>query len=118
MLSNFLSSKLDNVSILTCSPKYRTKFKNIKYIGPKSKFYESFNRAIKTFISIYYLVKVLFVNKKVTILSFQSNLFSIIIGKLFSAKVITRSNSFPNDWTNNPFKKKILNLCITLQIGV
>ncbi len=107
MISNFLSSKLDNVSILTCSPKYRTKFKNIKYIGPKSKFYESFNRAIKTFISIYYLVKVLFVNKKVTILSFQSNLFSIIIGKLFSAKVITRSNSFPDDWTNNILKKKI-----------
>ena len=30
---------------------------------------------------------------------------------MFSAKVITRSNSFPNDWTNNPFKKKFLNLC-------
>lgn len=106
MLSNFLSTKLDNLSILTCSPKYRAKFKNLKYIGPKSNFYESFNRAIKTFISIYYLVKVLFVNRKVTILSFQSNLSSIIIGKLFAAKVVTRSNSFPDDWTNNFLKKR------------
>ena len=107
MLSNFLSSKLDNVSILTSSPKYRAKFKNIKYIGPKSNFYESFNRPIKTFISIYYLVKKLFINRKVTIVSFQSNVFSIIICKLFSAKIVTRSNSFPDDWTNNFLKKNI-----------
>ena len=114
ILSNFLSSKLDNVSILTCSPKYRAKFKNIKYIGPKSNFYESFDRPIKTLISIYYLVKALFENRKVIIFSFQANIFSIIICKLFSAKVITRSNSFPDDWTNNYLKKKIFKFVYNL----
>ncbi len=107
MISSFLANKFRGVSILTCSTRHKSKFKKLKYIGPKTNFFENFGRGIKTLVAIYYLIKVILIKKKVLILSFQSNICAIIICKLFSIKIITRSNSFPNDWTNNFFKKLI-----------
>ena len=114
MLSNFLASKLDKVSILTCSSKYKYKFQNLNFIGPNYKFFDNFGRNIKTLVAIFYLIKILFEKKNLLILSFQSNIFSIFICKLFSTKIITRSNSFPDDWTNNFFKKKIFKIMYKL----
>ena len=107
MISGFLARKFENVSILTCSFKHRSKFKNLKYIGPKTKFFENLGRGIKNLIAIYYLIKTILYKKEILVLSFQSNIFSVIICKIFSIKIITRSNSFPNDWTNNFIKKWI-----------
>ena len=115
MISNFLAQKLDKVSILTCSNKHKAKFRNLKYIGPNSNIFDNFGRGLKTLISIYYLIKVILIKKKILVLSFQSNILSIIICKIFSVKIITRSNSFPNDWTNSFLKKGYLNYFIILQ---
>ena len=41
------------------------------------------------------------------VLSFQSNLFSILVCKIFFTRIITRSNSFPSDWTKNVIKKML-----------
>ena len=114
MISNFLAKKLDNVSILTCSKKYKSKFKNIKYIGPTSNFCENFGRSLKTLFCIYYLIKTILLKKNILVLSFQSNIFSIIICKIFSIKIITRSNSFPNDWTKSFLKKWIFKVVYNL----
>ncbi len=105
MISNFLAQKLDKVSILTCSNKHKAKFKNLDYIGPNSNIFNNFGRGLKTLISLYYLIKVILIKKKILVLSFQSNILSIIICKIFLVKIITRSNSFPNDWTNSILKK-------------
>ena len=105
MISNFLAKKLDKVSILTCSKKHKAKFKNLKYIGPNSNIFDNVGRGIKTLVSIFYLIKVILRKKRILVLSFQSNIFSIIICKIFSVKIITRSNSFPDDWTNSILKK-------------
>ena len=51
------------------------------------------------------LIKLFFENKKILVFSLQSNLFTILLCKIFSNDIITRSNSFPNNWTNNFIKK-------------
>ena len=114
MISNFLAKKLDKVSILTCSNKYKAKFKNIKYIGPNSNIFDNLGRALKTLIALYYLIKIIIIKKKILVLSLQSNILSILICKVFSIKIITRSNSFPNDWTNSFFKKWIFKVFYSL----
>ena len=114
MISNFIAKKFDKVSILTCSKKYKSKFKGIEYIGPKSNFCESFGRSLKTLLSIYYLIKTILFKKRILVFSFQSNIFSVIICKIFSVKIVTRSNSFPNDWTKSFFKKWIFKVVYNL----
>ncbi len=64
MISNFLAKKLNKVSILTCSNKHKAKFKNLKYIGPNSNIFDDVGRGLKTLISLYYLIKVIFIKKK------------------------------------------------------
>ena len=114
MISNFLAKKLDKVSILTCSSKHKIKFKNIKYIGPNSNIFDNLGRGLKTIIALYYLIKVIIIKKKILVLSFQSNISSILICKIFSTKIITRSNSFPNDCTNSFLKKWIFKVFYNL----
>ena len=106
LISNFLSKNY-NVTIVTSSIKFKYKFKQINYVSPNSNFFEKFGRDTKTFISLIYLIKTIFAKKKALIFSLQSNLIAILIAKLFFLKIITRSNSFPNNWTNNPIKKFI-----------
>ena len=107
MISNFLSKKFRKISIVTSSNKYKKKFKNINFISPASMFWEKFGRNLKTLISVIYLIKTILFKKNIIVFSFQSNIISIIICKLLSKKIITRSNSFPNDWTKNLVKKII-----------
>ena len=108
MISNFLSNKFKDICIITSSKNCLNNLnKKIQYIGPGSLLNENFGRNLKTFICIYYLLKTLIFNKNSVVLSFQSNLFSILICRFFFVKIITRSNSFPNDWTKSAFKKII-----------
>jgi len=107
MISNFLSKKFRKISIVTSSNKYKKKFKNINFISPASMFWEKFGRNLKTLISVIYLIKAILFKKDIIVFSLQSNIISIIICKLLFKKIITRSNSFPNDWTKNPLKKFI-----------
>ena len=108
MISNFLSNKFKDICIITSSKNCLNNLnKKIQYIGPDSLLNENFGRNLKTFICIYYLLKTLIFNKNSVVLSFQSNLFSILICRFFFVKIITRSNSFPNDWTKSAFKKII-----------
>ena len=102
------------MSVLTSSNKYKSRFKKVKYIGPNSDIFENLGRGLKTIIATYYLIKFIFTQKKFLVISFQSNIFAILICKLFSIKIITRSNSFPNDWTNNFIKKLIFKIIYKL----
>ena len=108
MILNFLAKKRNQISLVT-STKINNKIynSNIKYIGPQSKFINKFGRSIKTIISLIYLFKSILFKKNLIVFSFQSNLYAILLCKLLCVKIITRSNSFPNDWTKN-FIKKII----------
>ena len=115
MLSNFLSKKINSIEIITVNKEFKKKLdKRIRIISPQNEKWKNSPIYVKYLISIILLIKTLLINKKYLIFSFQANWYSIIISKLFNIKIISRSNTAPNGWSNNIFKKllykKILNL--------
>ena len=108
VISNFLAKNFKNITVITASKIDKNKFDHdIEFISPRLFTWNKFGRNIKSFISILILIKIFFKKKNILVLSFQSNISAIILCKIFFKKIITRSNSFPNDWTNNFIKKYI-----------
>lgn len=106
IIVNFLAQKFEKISVITASKDLKKKFaKNVELLSPSSFFGEKFGRHVRTLISVVILIKSFFKEKNVLILSFQSNIFAIVLCKIFKKKIITRSNSFPNYWTKNNLKK-------------
>jgi len=115
MLSNFLSKKINSIEVITVNKEFKKNLdRRIKIISPRNEKWKNSSIYIKYLISIILLIKTLLVNRKYLILSFQANWYSIIISKLFNVKIISRSNTAPDGWSNNKLKKilykKILNL--------
>ena len=65
------------------------------------------NRSLKIFFSSILLFFELLKNRNVVILSFQANLYAILIAKLFNVKIIIRLNSSISGWLSQNFKKKL-----------
>tara|TARA_B110000977_G_scaffold187257_1_gene254152 strand:+ start:666 stop:1769 length:1104 start_codon:yes stop_codon:yes gene_type:complete len=106
IISNYLSSKINNTHIITSTNQYNYKLKNIKIINPKFNFKNIHRRKIRYFFCLIELIKLIFKNKRnITVLAFQANLYSTIICKIFNIKIIIRSNSSPSGWSNNILKK-------------
>jgi len=105
IISNYLSTKFSYVTVITISKLNKNKLnKRIKIISPNSKAFLYFERRLKFLISIYYLFKEVVKNKDSTILCFQGILYCTIFCKLFSKKIIIRSNSSPSGWSKNIIK--------------
>ena len=93
LISNYLATKYNKVFIVTSNTNYKKSFhKKIKVICPKSTMWVKKNRFIKTLVSIILLIRH-FLNKKIIILSFQSNISAIWISKIFNYKIIIRLNT-------------------------
>ena len=108
IISNYLAKKLDKISIISASLKYKSKFKkNVNFIGPKTNIWDSKSRRTKYFVCLILLFKQIIKNKNILIFAFQANIYCIIICKLFGIKIITRSNSAPSGWSKNILKKLI-----------
>ena len=108
IISNYLAKKLNKISIISSSLKYKNRFtKNINFIVPKSKTWDSKSRVTKYFLCLFLLIKQILKNKNILVFAFQANIYCIIICKLFGIKIITRSNSAPAGWSKNIFKKLI-----------
>lgn len=106
ILANFLAQKFKKITIITSSKSSKKKFtKNVEFLSPNFFFWEKFGRKIKTLISVLILIKFFFKEKNILVLSFQSNIFAILISKIFKTRIITRSNSFPDYWTKSNLKK-------------
>ena len=74
-----------------------------QYPGRRFKFK---NRLIKYFFGCYYLFKITS-KKKNIIISFQNNIFAILIAIITSTKIIVRLNTSPEKYINTYLKKKI-----------
>lgn len=107
LISNFLAKKITNVTLITANSDRKKKFKKIKIITPKIFFLINKFRTIKYFLCLLELLKQILIDKKITVLSFQANLYCIIICKIFNVKIIIRSNASPSGWSGNFIKKKI-----------
>jgi len=101
---NFLKNYYKDIYLITSS-KFNLKEidKKIKIIIPKSSFWKNKNRLSKSIICSVLLIKYFF-NKKILLISFQSNILSIILSKLLSWSVFIRLNTSPKKYINNFLK--------------
>ena len=115
IIANYLAKKFSNVTVITINKEFKNKLdKKIKIISPKKNKWKNSSIYIKYFISIFLLIKTLLSDKNYLIFSFQANWYAIIVTKLFGLKIISRSNTAPQGWSNNTIKKIIYRLVINL----
>jgi len=114
IISNYLSIRINEISLITAENNLSNKIKNIKIIYPKSNFWRNKARFRKYFICIFLLIKIILKDRNVLIFTFQANLYAILISKLFGIKVISRSNSSPSGWSKNFIKKYIYKFVLKL----
>ena len=108
IVSNYLTKKIPNVSLISASKKFKRKFlKSINFISPRSNKWDQKSRRIKYFVCLILLVKKIIKDKEIIVFAFQANIYCILICKLFGVKIITRSNSAPAGWSKNFFKRTI-----------
>jgi glycosyltransferase involved in cell wall biosynthesis len=111
LISNFLSKKIKNVTIISVTKKFKLEFnKSIKFVSPKNLFWQNGGRLRKYLICSFLLIKFLMTNNNNLILSFQGNLIAILISKIFKSKILIRLNSAPSGWSNNILKKNIFKI--------
>ena len=115
LVSNHLSKQLSKVALITISKKYKKKFNNsIEFISPTADYWDHLSRRSKYFLSLFLLIKEIIKNRNLTVFAFQANIYCILVCKLFSIKVITRSNSAPAGWSKNIIKRLIFRFFLNL----
>lgn len=114
-ISNFLSERLDKIYLLTANSDKKKRFnKKIKVLSPKTHKWIHSSRLIKTLICIFLFLKNFNKKKNYLILSFNSNIFAVIIARLFDIKIIIRSNTSPESYINNIIKKSFFKFVLSL----
>lgn len=114
LIANYLTKKIDNLSICTLSIDKKKKFnKKINFIVPKKNFLFRTNIRVKYLICLYTLYKYLKKNRESVVFSFQANIYCIILCNLLGIKIIVRSNSSPSGWYHNFVKKLIYKFIIS-----
>ena len=115
VISNYLTKKIKNVSICTVSNDKKKKFnKNIKFISPKRKIFNNLHIRLKYLICLYLLFKLFVKKRDYTVISFQANIYCILLCKLFKIQIIVRSNSSPSGWSHNFFKRYVYKKIISM----
>lgn len=105
IVSNYLAKKHDYVSLITISKKFKSKFdKSINFITLSSKYWDNCGRRFKFLLSFFLLIIEILKNKNTVVFSFQANIYTIFICKIFSIKNIVRCNSSPTGWSKNFIK--------------
>ncbi len=105
LISNYLKDKIDNISIITISNKFKNKFPGkIKFISPKAGFWNYIGRRKKFFVGLFLLFWEILKDRNILVLSFQGNIYCTLLCKLLGIKIIVRSNSAPDGWSQNKFK--------------
>lgn len=113
IITNFLAKKLNGVTVITVNKEFKNKLnKKIKIISPKNNKWQNSSIYVKYIISIFLLIKTLISNKDYLIFSFQANWYAIIVTKFFGLKIISRSNTAPQGWSNNIVKKTLYKFII------
>ena len=108
IIGNYLSNKIDKISLITSSKENRKKFNyKIKLITPNNPVSNKSSREFKYMICLFLLVKEIIKNRNILVFSFQANFYCSIICKIFNINIISRSNSSPEGWSNNIIKENL-----------
>jgi len=106
IISNYLVSKIEDISLITISNSFKNKFnKKIRFISLKSKFWDQIGRRKKFILSLFVLLKEIILDRNILVLCFQGNIYCTFLCKLFGVKIIVRSNSAPDGWSQNAIKQ-------------
>ena len=122
LVSNYLATKFDDLSIVTASKKFNKRFnKKINLICPQSNYWDSLTRRIKYTICLFLLFLELKKNKEIVVFCFQANIYCILLCKFFKTKILIRSNSSPSGWSKNLLKiliyKKVLKMADNIMVN-
>ncbi len=112
LLIKYLPNQIGKIHIVTANRKNNNS-KYIKYICPNSNYWNKKNRTLKNMVCLYLLIKN-FWSSKAVVLSFQSNITSIIISKILRFKVLIRLNTSLKKYLNNFFKKIVFKFFYSL----
>ena len=105
IITDFLTKKINDISVITISKRFKKKFnKKIKLISPKLNFWDTIGRRKKFFLSLLLLTIEIFKDRNLLVFCFQGNIYCTLLCKLFGIKIIVRSNSAPDGWSQNIFK--------------
>jgi len=110
IITNYLAERIKELYLITTSIEQLKNFSSkVKIILPLIKIAKKRKRYIRYFFSIIELLKFIIKNKNVLIVSFQANIYALIIAYIFNVKIISRSNTAPNGWSKNFLKQKVFN---------
>jgi len=105
IISNYLKDKIKSISVITISNKFKNRFLGkIRFISPKADFWNSIGRRKKFFVGLFLLFLEVLKDRNVLVFSFQGNIYCTLLCKILGVKVIVRSNSAPDSWSQNKFK--------------
>ena len=106
LIANKLSDNL-KISVVTANENKKENFsKKINLIFPKNININNAHRLIKSFYCFFLMIKN-YRGKNGVIISYESNVFAIIIAKLIGLSVIIRSNASPEGYLKNYLKNYI-----------
>jgi len=105
IISNYLKDKIKKISIISISNKFKNRFSSkIKFISPKAEFWDTIGRRKKFLVALYLLFLEILKDRNILVFCFQGNVYCTLLCKLLGIKIIVRSNSAPDGWSQNKFK--------------
>ena len=108
LILNYLSRKIGKIDLITYNKNTKNKFnKKINFICPFFNFFNFNSRLYKYFFCMFVLMRKLLLDRNYLILSFQANIYVIVLSKIFGVNVISRSNSSSSGWSKNFIKQFI-----------
>tara|TARA_B100000900_G_scaffold79224_1_gene63671 strand:+ start:3278 stop:4375 length:1098 start_codon:yes stop_codon:yes gene_type:complete len=106
LISNYLSTKFNKISVISLSKDCKKKLKpTIKFISIDNSLMNHLGRRMKFIVCLLLLIKKILLNKNVTVFCFQGLAYCTVLCKIFSTKIVIRSNSSPSGWSQNILKK-------------
>ena len=108
IISNFFGKKFKKTTVITTSSESENKFvRNINFISYNKINLSKFSRRLKFFFGLLLLFFEIIKNKNNLVISFQANIYCLYLCKILGTKIIIRSNSAPQGWSNNYLKNII-----------
>ena len=105
IISNYLANKINDISLITISNNFKKKFnKKIRFISLKSNFWDTVGRRKKFLLSLWLLIIEILKDRNILVLCFQGNIYCTLLCKIFKIKIIVRSNSAPEGWSQGIIK--------------
>ena len=105
IISNYLKDKIKKISVISISNKFKNRFSaKIKFISPKAEFWDTIGRRKKFLVGLYLLFLEILKDRNTLVFCFQGNVYCTLLCKLLGIKIIVRSNSAPDGWSQNKFK--------------